>query len=154
MKRLLQKSNYSLFPVFTTFFLDNFALAVIYPIFTPLFLSLQKGILPENIPIGYRTILLGMLIACFPLAQFFGAPIVGEFSDQCGRKSICLHHFGNMLRAHSFSFSIFIHFLPLLFFARLLTGFFAGNLAVCLAALADLSPDKKSVLKILEYLAA
>ena len=74
-------------PCFSDLFLDNFGLAIIYPIFTPLFLKSGHALVPQGLTYLQRTILLGLLIASFPLAQFFGAPLIGQFSDQFGQKS-------------------------------------------------------------------
>jgi MFS family permease len=79
----------------------------------------------------------------FPLAQFFGAPINGEFSDRYGRKkAFIITILGTCLGHVMTGLSIFVSYLPLLFIGRIWTGFFAGNQAICLAALADLSPDE------------
>lgn len=134
-----------LFPIFLTYFLDNFGLAVIYPIFTPLFLQQGHLIIPQETSYFLRTLLLGILIGAFPLAQFFGAPLIGQFSDRSGRKkaflfTIACTAFGYTMTA----ISIFYNSLPMLFASRFFTGLFAGNLTLCLASIADMSPDEKT----------
>ncbi len=137
-----RKLKRTLFPVMLTFFLDNFGLAMIYPIFTPLLIKSEYTILAGTTPLFKRTILLSFLIASFPLAQFFGAPLIGQFSDRLGRKrafyvTILGTALGYTLTAISIQFDSLIG----LFFSRFSTGLFAGNLTLCLATIADLSPD-------------
>jgi DHA1 family tetracycline resistance protein-like MFS transporter len=135
----------SLFSVFLTFFLDNFGLAIIYPIFTPLFLKASHSILSYATPYFERTVLLGVVIASFPLAQFFGAPIIGQFSDRFGRKkAFFITILGTGIGYTFTALSIMEHSLVCLLLSRSLTGLFAGNLTLCLAAIADMSHDEAS----------
>jgi DHA1 family tetracycline resistance protein-like MFS transporter len=76
--------------------------------------------------------------------QFFFAPIIGEIADILGRKkafyiSLIGMLFGFILSA--FALSILI--VSLFFASRLVTGVFAGNISVCMAAIADLSENEK-----------
>ena len=137
--------KYNLFPIFLTYFLDNFGLAIIYPIFTPLFFQNEGLFFEASTTYLQKTILLGLLIGSFPLAQFFGAPLIGQFSDRVGRKkafyiTILGTAFGYTITA----FSILENSLGLLFASRVLTGLCAGNLTICLAAIADQSVDQKT----------
>lgn len=133
-----QKRRRSLFPVLLTYFLDNFGLAIVYPIFTPLVLKSTHLILSYS----ERTILLGILIGAFPLAQFFGAPLIGQFSDKFGRKRAFYATILGMAIGYTFtSISVMQNSFTGLFISRFLTGLFAGNLTLCLAAIADMSPD-------------
>ena len=134
-----------LFPVLLTYFLDTLGLAIIYPIFTPLFLLPQFSFFYPTASLAHRTILLGLLIASFPLAQFFGAPLIGELSDRIGRKrvfiaTISASCIGYFLTGIGIQFSS----LSLLWLGRLCNGFFAGNLTLCLATLADVNKDPRS----------
>ncbi|MBS0604717.1 MAG: MFS transporter [Verrucomicrobia bacterium] len=140
-----RKIKRALFPVLLTYFLDNFGLAIIYPIFTPLLIKSEHSILSYATPYFERNILLGLLIASFPLAQFFGAPIIGQFSDRFGRKrAFYITILGTALGYTLTAVCIMTHSLTGLFISRFCTGLFAGNLTLCLAAIADLSPDDTS----------
>jgi DHA1 family tetracycline resistance protein-like MFS transporter len=89
-----------LIPVFLTVFIDLLGATIVLPILAPLFLDLKNGIQPVDISlltnpatqiaeiIRERTILFGFLIASFPLAQFFGAPLLGTWADKVGRKKV------------------------------------------------------------------
>ena len=137
-----KKQRLKLFPILLTYFLDNFGLAIIYPIFTPLLLKTSHSFLSFSTPFHERTLILGLLIGAFPLAQFFSAPIIGQFSDRFGRKrAFYITILGTALGYTFTSISIMEHSLIWLFISRFCTGLFAGNLTLCLAAVADMSPD-------------
>lgn len=141
----IRKGNHSLFPVLLTYFLDNFGLAIIYPIFTPLLIKSEHSFLSTSTPFLERTVFLGFLIAAFPLAQFFGAPLIGQFSDRVGRKrAFYITILGTALGYTFTAFSIMNYSLVGLFISRFATGLFAGNLTLCLATIAHMSPDDTS----------
>jgi DHA1 family tetracycline resistance protein-like MFS transporter len=137
----LLKKNYSFFPVYLTYFLDNFGLAIIYPIFTPIFL-LPNALISSALAYAHRTLLLGILIGLFPLAQLIASPLLGQFSDRFGRKrAFYITIFGTAIGYTLTAISIGIHSLTMLFLSRFLTGLFASNLTLCLAAVVDMSPN-------------
>ncbi len=143
------------YPVLLTYFLDNFGLAIVYPIFTPLFLHRGWGMLDLNATAFQRTALLGVAIAIFPLAQFFGSPLIGELSDRFGRKkAFCATILGTCIGYALTGLSIALGSFLLLLVGRLWTGFFAGNLTICLAAIADVSLDEEARTKNFGILAA
>jgi DHA1 family tetracycline resistance protein-like MFS transporter len=91
-----------------------------------------------------RAILLGALIAMFPLAQFFGAPMLGGYADHYGRKKVLmLSIFGTVIGYLIFIAGILTHDIFLLFAGRLLDGFTGGNVSIALAAAADESDEKE-----------
>ena len=139
------KRRRSLYPVFLTYFLDNFGMAIIYTIFTPLFLKASHSILAYATPYFERTVLLGLVIGAFPLAQFFGSSIIGQFSDKFGRKrAFYITILGTALGYTITAVSIMEGSFLWLFISRFFTGLFAGNQPLCLAAVADMSPDDTS----------
>ena len=138
----LRTNNRTLFSVLLTYFLDNFGLAIIYPIFTPLLIKSENAFIALSTPYLERTVLLGLLIACFPLAQFFGAPLIGQFSDRAGRKkAFYITIAGTSIGYTLTAISILNENLTGLFISRLATGFFAGNLTLCLSTIAHMSHD-------------
>ncbi len=134
----------SLFPVFFVYFLDNFSFAIVFPLFSSLILTSYYSFLPEGLTMIQRNILLGILSAAFPLGLFLGAPLIGNFADYKGRKkaffiTISGLIVGSLLTASSLHLKSFYFLLA----ARAFTGFFSGNLTLCLATVSDLSPTAK-----------
>lgn len=87
-----------------------------------------------------RSVLLGFLIASFPIFQLFGAPFFGLLSDRVGRKKVFLVTIGGGILGYFLS-GIGVQFksLFILWIGRIISGFFAGNLTLCLAAIVDIS---------------
>lgn len=125
-------------------FLDNLGLTIVYPIFTPLVLKPIYNLLPPAYPLSVRLILLGLLIASFPFAQFIAGPFIGHLADRKGRKfALTLALGGETIGFTLTGLSIEMLNFSFLLFSRLLTGFFAGNLTLCLASIADMTEDAK-----------
>src|ERR1700744_4897544 len=59
-------------------------------VFTPLLLGDGGDLLPTDSSTSTRTLVLGGLLAIYPLAQFFGAPVLGSLSDRLGRRPVLL----------------------------------------------------------------
>lgn len=138
----MEKISSTLKTIFFVVLLDLIGVGIIIPVFGSLFL--QGDFLPVNTPFETRTTLMGVLIALYPLAQFFGAPILGALSDKYGRKPVLLFSlFGTMLGYILFGFGISSKSLTLLFLSRILDGFTAGNISVANSAIADISDEKK-----------
>jgi DHA1 family tetracycline resistance protein-like MFS transporter len=142
----------SIIPVLLTYFIDHFGFAIIFLLFGPLILS-QNLAGPISAP--DRPILALFAILIFPLAQSLGAPIFGAVSDRIGRKKTFLISIsgtivGNALMGAALQQGIF----SWLIIGRLLAGFFAGNLTLCLASLADMSSNEKHKVRNFSLLAA
>ncbi len=141
--RNVTQSKSSLFTIFLVVFIDMLGIGIVIPILAPLFLDITNGILPAAYQLATRTILLGLLIASFPLAQFFGAPILGALSDHIGRKKVLLLSiFGTLIGYTLFGIGIITGNLVLLFISRILDGFTGGNIAVALSSIADMSDER------------
>jgi MFS transporter, DHA1 family, tetracycline resistance protein len=151
----IRSRRLTLFSIFFTFFVDNLGWAIVFPIFAPLFLGSGDHFFSQDWSLATRTTVLGSFLAIFPLAQFFGAPILGEMADVSGRKkaflfSLILTFVGYAMGAFALSNGSLL----LLFLSRICSGFFSGNLSICLAALSDLSRDEKMKEKFFGYLSA
>lgn len=135
-----------LITILLVIFLDFFNLGLIYPIFSSLIFEGSGGILPENASELYKNVAFGILIAAFPFGQFFGAPVIGELSDQFGRRNLLiLSLLGTivtlLLCALGVHFSLFI----VLLLGRFIGGLMAGNVTLAFASLADLSTPEEKV---------
>ena len=128
----------------TSIFLSNLGLTIVYPLFTPLILSSQSYLVPDQAALAERLMLLVFLIASFPLAQFLSSPLFKRLGRVKGatftlRLSTLGMGVGAILSALALTH---MHYL-LLLLGRALTGFFAGNMALCLLALAE--RDKRTL---------
>lgn len=133
-------------PIFLVVFVDMIGIGIIIPVFAPMLLAADNNLLP-GASFGARAVVLGFLLASYPLAQFFGAPIIGAFSDRTGRKkALMLSLTGTAIGYGLFALGIMAGSITLLFFSRILAGFMAGNIAVAMSAIADVS-DQQSKAK-------
>ncbi len=134
----------NLFAVFFVACLDNFGFGIVFVLFAPLVLNPVYGLVSSDASLGMKNLIVGLLFVAFPLTQFFGAPLLGDIADRFGRKmafylTIIGVTFGYLLSG----VAIAGHSLAWLFISRLISGFCAGNLSICLASIADLSPTEK-----------
>lgn len=131
----------SILPIFVTVFIDLLGVGIVIPILAPLFLS--GNLFPVDFALESRLILLGLLIASYPIAQFFGAPILGALSDRHGRKKILMISlFGRFIGYLLMALGVYLDHIYLLFFSRIIDGFTGGNISIALSAMADMSDEK------------
>lgn len=136
--------NRSFRVILSVLFLDNLGLTIVYPIFTPLVLKPIYTLLPFDYPLSLRLILLGVLIASFPFAQFLAGPLIGHIADCRGRKPVfILALSGEAIGFFLTGIAIMQMNYVFLLFSRLFTGFFAGNMTICLSSISDMAPDAK-----------
>lgn len=131
-----------LLPLYFTVFLDMLGVGIIIPVIPALFFEGNDFFGPE-VTRDYRSVLYGLLIAAYPFMQFFGAPLLGALSDRYGRKPLLtLSLVGTMVGYALFAFAIGSGNLFLLFFSRMLPGFFGGNISIVYSSIADVSNEK------------
>ena len=139
----MRQKKYSIGTIFFTVFLDLLGLGIIIPILPALLLDPIGGILPLTYSFKLRTLLYGFLIACYPLAQFFGAPILGTLADKYGRKKLLtLSLVGTVAGYIIFAIGIENGSLVLLFLGRIVDGFTGGNISIAQSAIADVSTEE------------
>ncbi len=128
--------------IFFTVFIDLIGFGILIPIVPLLVASPSSSfyLLPKGFTVQQGYILLGFLTAIYPLMQFFATPILGQFSDQFGRKKLlALSIFGTSISYALFAIGIFTKNLPLLFASRAFAGLTGGNIAIAQAAVADVT---------------
>jgi MFS transporter, DHA1 family, tetracycline resistance protein len=132
----------ALFTILFTVFLDLVGVGIIIPVLGTLFIS-DNTLFAASVSFQTRSFLLGVLIASYPLAQFFGAPILGSLSDRYGRKKLLLISLaGTFIGYILFSAGIIYGSIALLFTSRIIDGFTGGNISIALSAIADISDPK------------
>lgn len=143
----------TLFSIFFTFFVDNLSWSIVFPIFAPYFLDPENRLFSPDVSEATRATILGFFLMAFSFGQFLGAPLIGEYADRHGRKrALGVSVFCTLVGLALSAWSMETHNLYLLFFARLITGLFASNMAICLACVSDLSQDEKDKAKYFGYL--
>lgn len=132
--------------VFITIFIDLLGVGIIIPVFAPLIIENNHGIMPAGTSEATRNLVYGILTATFPFFQFFGAPILGTLADKYGRKKILQYSLiGTFVGYVLFALSIHFNILWLLFIARAIPGFMGGNISIVTASLADISkPEERA----------
>ena len=115
------------------------------PIFPEMFLDPERSIIP-GASLQQKVVLLGLVMASFPLGQFFGSPILGMLSDRHGRKKIILCSLtGTMVGYLTTAFAVYSHSVLGMFFGLALCGFCEGNVTIAQSVIADLNPKEKAV---------
>jgi DHA1 family tetracycline resistance protein-like MFS transporter len=140
----VKSSKHLLLPIFLIVFIDNFGYSLVFNILGPLLLKPEYGMILPSLSVHQKNALLALIFGVFPLAQFFAAPLIGDVADIYGRKKAFIVSLLGLSLGFFFSaLSIFIHSVTFLCFSRFFTGAFAGNIGICMAAIADLSEDEK-----------
>ncbi len=140
---MIKSRSSNLFILFLIVFLDLVGVGIVVPVLAPLLLNPSPLSDALQWSVQSRTILLGFLIAIYPLAQFFGAPLLGALADHHGRKPVLLISLvGTMVGYFFFALGILWGNLPLIFFSRILDGFTGGNISVANSSIADMSDGK------------
>jgi MFS transporter, DHA1 family, tetracycline resistance protein len=120
---------------------DKKPLIIIF--FTVFIYLLGFGIVIPTIPIistqlGATAFQAGLLMSAYSFMQFIFSPFWGRLSDRLGRRPILLI----CLAGEVFAYLLFSQAttLPLLFIARLLSGFFGASISTASAYISDITP--------------
>ena len=136
----MSRKKNNLLTLFCIIFIDLVGVGILIPVLAPLFLDPSATIVPATWTESTRNIALGFLIAAYPLAQFFGSPILGTLSDKYGRKKLLsLSLVGTIFGYLLFAVGLLTGQLWLLYLSRILDGFTGGNIGVANSAISDMS---------------
>ncbi len=133
-------------PLYLVVFVGFVGYSLMIAMFTPLVLRPDGGLLPHTATLATRTIILGVLLAVYPLAQFIAAPIIGSLSDRFGRKPTLLVSLCASAGAYALiATAVQTRNLGLLIAACFLAGLAEANIAIAQSAVADIaSPQQRS----------
>lgn len=141
----MKTARIALIPAFFVLFVDNFGFSLTFNLLGPLFLLPDYGLISPGDSILLRNILIAIAYGVFPFAQFFTSPLIGDLADHFGRKkAFYLTLIGMIIGFVLSGVSIYLHSAAFFILTRLITGVFAGNQGIALAAIADLSPTENA----------
>jgi DHA1 family tetracycline resistance protein-like MFS transporter len=134
------KKRQVLTAMFLTIFIGLLGVGVIIPVTAPIILSTASSVLPAAMPFASRSVILGLLIASYSAAQFFGAPMLGTLADRYGRKKMLLiSQLGTVAAYIVFAVGILTAHLWMLFLGRMTDGFTGGNISIAQSIISDIS---------------
>jgi MFS transporter, DHA1 family, tetracycline resistance protein len=140
--------NKTIITIFFTVFIDLIGIGILIPVIPLLFANpgSEFYLLPAGVSVNTGYLLLGLLVAVYPLGQFIATPILGQMSDVYGRKKIlALSLLGTSISYFIFAYAIITKNIPLLFFSRFFDGLTGGNVSVAQAMIADIStPENRT----------
>lgn len=144
-----KKSHRGTMPVILlAIFLDLVSYGILVPVVPQLFANpaSEYYLLSPGTPLSVGYILLGFLIAGFPIFQFFSTPILGELSDIYGRRKIMtIALLGSVGSFACFAYGVMTLNIYLIFLSRFVGGILGGNLSVAQAAIADITkPEERT----------
>lgn len=128
-------------PLYLVVFIGFVGYSLMITVFTPLLLSDSGGLLPASSSTGERTVVLGVLLALYPLAQFVASPVLGALSDRFGRRRVLLVSLRFSAGCYLLiALALHLRSLPLLMLGCLLAGLSEANIAIAQSAIADIAP--------------
>ena len=148
--------NRRIFPLYVVVFVGFLGYSLMIATFTPMILRNDNGMLPANSSLTERSLLLGVLLALYPLGQFLGSPVLGALSDRYGRRPILIASLSSTTILYvGIAAALVIRNLPLLMLACFLAGLSESNIVLAQGAIADTaSRDDRSRLFGYVYLSA
>lgn len=129
--------------LFFVILIDSVGMALIVPILEPTLLDSTGGLLPGYSEGGLRRLAYGLVMSSFYIFMFVVAPILGDLSDQVGRRKILLCCLvGTGVGYWLTGLGIAKLSLGLVLFGRSLDGLTAGSLPIAQAAAVDFSSNE------------
>lgn len=138
----MQSSNLSLIKsiLFSIALFDFMGFTIAATVFPSLLINPSSEMLSAHWSHDVRLMLVGALLACYPLGQFLSASILGAASDKWGRRKVLIVTLlGTFLSSAATCIAIGMSWIFILFASRFLSGLLAGNVAVAQASIVDIS---------------
>lgn len=128
-------------PLYVVVFVGFLGYSLMIAVFTPLLLRNDGGMLPASSSFAQRSLLLGVLLALYPLGQFLGSPPIGALSDRFGRRPVLLLSLAATTALYgAIAAALEIPSLALLMVACFLAGLCEANVVIAQGAIADAAP--------------
>ena len=133
------KAKKTLFSVMLVVLFSSAGIALPYPVLAPLFLNEISPLTTfANLP---SKILLGIVLATYPLGVILGSSVLGAASGIYGRKITLIITLTLTVMSYVLSaLAVMAESFLLLILARFVTGIFSGNTSIAKAIAVDLSP--------------
>lgn len=133
----------SLFSLYLAYFADYFSWGVVIT-FLAIYIGTDQSPFHQLYPWN-RDVALGISIACFPIGEVIGSPILGDLSDLIGRRKVLIGgHFGSIFSLLLCAISLWQGWFIMFLLGQLLAGFFAGKQGMAQAAIAEIDTGTKS----------
>lgn len=131
----------TLFSVMLVSLLGTAGIALPYPVLSPFFLVPEHGNALTSYLGLHPKILLGILLALYPLGLLIGSSFIGALSDVFGRRRLLVVTLLAAAGGYALTgLAVTMESYPLFALARLLTGLCEGNIAISRAIALDLHP--------------
>jgi DHA1 family tetracycline resistance protein-like MFS transporter len=130
-----------LLPLYLVVFVGFLGYSLMIAVFTPMILRNDNGMLATSSSLSQRSLVLGLLLALYPLGQFLGSPVLGTFSDRFGRRPVLIASLtATTVLYGGIATALAIQSLPLLMVACFLAGVSEANIVIAQGAIADTAP--------------
>ena len=146
MSKQTESSFLRILPLYIVIFIGFVGYSLTITILTPLILEEGHTVLKSLPFTADPTIVLGIVLAIYPIGQFFGAPVVGALSDRFGRRPILLISLSiTTICFGGLGYAIHIHNLSLFIVISLIMGLAEANIATAQSAVADVTaPENRT----------
>ncbi|EKE00688.1 MAG: major facilitator transporter [uncultured bacterium] len=137
------KQNYIVLVLFMVIFIDTMGIGFAWPIFGSLFTGKTTNLFTSAVSMQWRNILYGITMGIASLFMFLGAPILGNISDQIGRRKVMLFClFGTSLGMGISALGVIFNQVALLMLSRAWLGAIAASQIIAQATIIDISTQK------------
>jgi MFS family permease len=125
-------------PLYVVVFVGFLGYSLMIATFTPMILRNDNGMLPATSSLTQRSLVLGLLLALYPLGQFLGSPVLGALSDRHGRRPILIASLASTTILYvGIATALAVQNLPLLMATCFLAGLSESNIVLAQSAIAD-----------------
>jgi MFS family permease len=134
----------ALLPLYLVIFVGFCGYSLMITLFVPMLMG-ANGFLAADATTGQRSLVLGIVLAIYPLGQFLGSPVLGALSDRYGRKPVLTVSLSIAVAAYVLiSLGIELRSLALVGIGCLIGGLAESNIAIAQSAISDVAgPDER-----------